>query len=187
MTHDELIEEMLIRWTARLAVACYAMRLFCDAGRDWSISSRRAARWWWTIGCGWFLLHVVAAFHFEHGWNHAEAFQYTANRTVEMTGWNSGTGLYVNEAFLCVWLADTILWWRKREWPNDRRIYWLIQGTFGFLMLQATAVFGPAFWKPVVAVIIVILWFRSSRNLVRPSSVTANSILGNGRQEDANH
>ena len=135
--------ELLIRWTARLAVACYGARLICDSAATQNESSMRMARWWWTIGCGWFLIHVATAFHFEHHWDHAAAFDYTSRRTAEMTGWKSGTGLYVNEAFLCVWLVDTILWWRNLSWPRNRRAYWIVQGIFGFLMIQATAVFGP--------------------------------------------
>src|SRR5580698_4426003 len=104
--------EFLIRWTARLAVACYAARLICDAGDSLRDSTQRAARWCWTIGCAWFVVHVAVAFHFQHHWDHAAAFASTARRTAEMTGWNSGTGLYVNEAFLCLWLVDTVFWWR---------------------------------------------------------------------------
>ena len=152
-----MVGEMLIRWTARLAVACYVARLMCDTGRKNDVPSQHAARWWWTIGCACFLMHVAAAFHFEHGWSHAAAFKYTAKRTAEMTGWNSGFGLYVNEAFLCLWLADTILWWRRLSWPENRRIYWTVQGVFAFLMIQATAIFGPPFWMPVFLLVVALL------------------------------
>ena len=139
--------ESVIRWTARFAVACYAARLVCDLRG----SDPRVARWWWTVGCLWFIAHVVAAFHFQHGWNHAAAFDFTAMRTAEMTGWKSGVGLYVNEAFLGLWMADTCLWWKNLNWPDNRLCYWTVQGLFAFLMFQATAIFGPPFWQPVAA------------------------------------
>ena len=157
----DMIEEMLVRWTARMAVACYVARILCDTSIGNTARSRHAARWWWTMGCGWFLFHVLAAFHFEHHWNHQAAFDATARRTAEMTGWNSGWGLYVNEAFLGLWIADTILWWRDDSWPDNRRAYWTVQGIFGFLMIQATAIFGPPFWKPVVLVVVAVICRRA--------------------------
>ena len=156
-----MIGDLLIRWTARVGVACYAARLACDVGRQQDVRTQKSARWFWTLGCLSFLLHVIAAFHFEHHWNHAAAFESTAKRTAEMTGWNSGVGLYVNEALLLIWAADTFCWWRDLSWPRHRRIYWFIQWTFAFLMFQATAVFGPPFWIPIVALIMTCLSLRA--------------------------
>jgi len=156
--------EVIIRWTARLAVSCYVARVLCDATDVPGRPMQRQARWWWTVGCGIFLVHVIAAFHFEHHWNHTSAFDYTAKRTAEMTGWNSGVGLYVNEVFLALWVADTAIWWLNPNWPQNRFAYWTVQGIFAFLMFQATAVFGPIFWKPVAAIAIVcLIWLRARR------------------------
>jgi hypothetical protein len=168
---QEMSGEFLIRWSARLAVACYAARLMCDV-RASGPNSSRIARWWWTIGGAIFLAHVASAFHFHHHWNHAAAFDETARRTEEMTGWNSGTGLYINEAFLVLWLTDLMIWWKNPCWPQNRRAYWIVQAIFAFLMIQATAVFGPPFWKPVVAVFIGIL--LGIRLLSRPSRASAS-------------
>ncbi|HEY0980577.1 MULTISPECIES: hypothetical protein [unclassified Schlesneria] len=145
--------ELLIRWTARFAVACYVARLLYDAAGMTEPSAQRQARWWWTVGCGWFILHVVSAFHFLHEWNHDAAYTYTAKRTAELTGWSSGLGLYINEAFVALWVVDTLLWWRDLSWPNNRSGYWGVQTVFAFLMIQATAVFGPSFWIPIVIMI----------------------------------
>lgn len=158
---------MLIRWSVRLAVTCYVMRLVFDVNDCCGNTAQRMARRWWTAGLACFVVHVVAAFHFEYGWNHAIAFEYIAKRTAEMTGWKSGIGLYVNEAFLCLWLIDTVLWWRNLNWPRNRMSYWLVQGIFAFLMIQATAVFGPPFWKIVVSVVLAglgVQFFRSRKN-----------------------
>ena len=152
--------DLIVRWTARLAVLCYVARLYCETDRRPSVSSRYAARWCWTIGCLWFTLHVVAAFHFIHHWSHSHTIESTARRTAEMTGWNSGVGLYVNEMFLFLWITDTILWWHDLSWTNNRGIYWGIQSIFAFLMFQATVVFGPPFWKPVGFLLIVMILGR---------------------------
>jgi hypothetical protein len=157
---NAMIGELIIRWSARIAVGCYISRLVCDFGRPLGTPSQESARWWWTMGCLSFVLHVIAAFHFEHHWSHAAAYEATSRRTAEMTGWNSGLGLYINEAFLVLWMSDTFFWWRDLYWPRHRRIYWSIQSVFAFLMLQATAIFGPPFWIPVVAVVILFLSLR---------------------------
>lgn len=163
--------ETIIRWTARLAVACYVGRILCDAADGPDRKRQGPARLWWTAGCLIFLVHVAAAFHWEHHWNHASAFDYTARRTTKMTGWNSGIGLYINEAFLVLWLVDTIAWWRNPLWPQHRVAYWTVQSVFAFLMFQATAVFGPPFWKPVTATVLVcLIWLatRISRDTAQP-------------------
>ena len=150
--------DMIVHWSARLAVACYLARILCDTRAPRTASMQKAARLYWTIGCVIFVIHVAAAFHFEHGWDHARAFEHTAERTKEMTGWNSGVGLYVNELFLCLWLVDTVAWWRDLAWPlTHRKVYWFIQSIFAFLMFQATIVFGPFFWKPFGGLILVVL------------------------------
>ena len=67
--------ELLVRWTARIAVACYIARLLCDtSSKEWTDSQKRA-RIFWSVGCVVFLLHVIAAFHFIHNWRHAAAFE----------------------------------------------------------------------------------------------------------------
>lgn len=155
-----MIEEIFVRGTAQFAVLCYLARLLSDSGLKNTLPSQRASRWWWTVGCVSLLLHALVAFLVVHGGSHSEAFAATARRTAEMTGWNSGLGLYVNEAFLCLWITDVGLWWRNLDWPRNRRIYWSVQGIFGFLMIQATAVFGPPFWKLIALVFAAILLTR---------------------------
>ena len=178
-----MIGDFCIRWTARLAVTCYVARLICDANQASIASTQKIARWWWTVGCMWFVAHVAAAFHFQHAWSHSAAFDYTAKRTAEMTGWNSGSGLYVNEAFLCLWVVDTILWWRDANWTQNRLAYWTIQGIFAFLMLQATAIFGPRFWIPIALIVMVILaWIRANKIRNRTSVLARRGIQSSLKQ-----
>jgi len=155
-----MLGDAVIRWTARLFVACYVGRLCIDAAGRRNEAAQRVARWLWTAGCGLFLLHVAAAFHFLHGWSHAAAFEHVRQRTLHDTGWDSGIGLYINYAFGVLWLADTLLWWRRLDWSEQRPQYWLVQSLFVFMVIQATVVFGPPFWIPVsldVALLLSIL------------------------------
>jgi hypothetical protein len=152
-----LVGEVLTVWTVRLAVGCYFVRLALDVTR----AGDRYARQAWTAGCLLLWLHVAAAFEFHHAWSHAAAYAQTARETAAVTGIDWGGGLYVNYAFLVLWLADTTGWWLRPGWQQNRRYYWTVQGLFAFIVFNATAVFGPAFWNGIVLLAIVWLaWLR---------------------------
>jgi len=173
--------DLLIAWTARAAVACYVGRVAIDAAGRCDPAAQKTVRWIWTLGCIIFLAHVAAAFHFVHGWSHAAAYEHVARRTNEMIGWTTGVGLYVNYAFTLVWLVDCVLWWRCLDWPKRRVPYWIIQLLFGFLMMQATMVFGPPFWKPVglvtIAGLLMLFWYGWRRRIARHKSIPSSSIF----------
>ena len=152
-----MLADALVRWTARLFVACYVGRICIDAARLRDAGSQRSARWLWTVGCLVYLIHVAMAFHFVHGWSHAIAYEHVRQRTFNQTGLDSGVGLYVNYAFGVLWLADTFLWWHRLDWSERRIPYWTVQAIFGFLIVQATVVFGPSFWIPVSIAVAMLL------------------------------
>lgn len=151
--------EALTRWAVRLAVACYLARVLIDVAGLSNGRWQGVARRLWTAGAGLYLLHVAAAFHFFHGWSHADAWRFTAEQTRAVTGLDWGGGLYVNYAFTVVWLADVLAWWRiGTEHPRRcRRVYWAVQAIFAFMVFNATAVFGPPFWRWIAAAVAVLL------------------------------
>jgi hypothetical protein len=145
--------EILIVWSARIVVLFYAMRLAVDFLVADPIRRERWARWAWTAGCAVYLLHVGLAFHFLHGWSHAAALAHTARRTFEVVGVNWGGGIYINYAFTVLWVADVVWWWIRtaRHEPTPAALYWSVHAVFAFMMVNATVVFGPPFWKWSVA------------------------------------
>jgi hypothetical protein len=149
--------ELLITWSARAVVLFYLLRVAADVLIADPVRRDRAARWAWTVGCAIYLLHVVFAFHFLHHWSHAAAVEHAARRTFEVVGLEFGAGIYVNYVFTLVWAADVALWWQRslEGKPVAPLYYWTLQAIFGFMMLNATVVFGPAFWKWVAAVALV--------------------------------
>ena len=153
--------EILIRGTAIMAVGCYSARMLMDLGGK-TDDCQRAARWFWTVGCIGMIVHVACAFHFQHGWSHAAAWEHTRQRTLELTGWNSGAGLYFNEAMTVLWLVDVVGWWKILDWPRRQRVwFWIVQCVFAFMMVNATAVFGPGYWRVVaVAFVGALVWGR---------------------------
>jgi hypothetical protein len=146
---DDDLGRLLIAWTARLAVAGYLARLAFDAAGRSDPVGQRLARGCWTVGLACLLLHVAAAFQFQHHGSHAAAWEHVRERTRALTGWDSGVGLFVNYGFTLLWVVDCGLWWRSLAWSRPRLAYWSVQGIFAFLMLNATVVFGPRGWIPV--------------------------------------
>lgn len=138
--------EMIVRWTARLAAAAYLARVSIDGIAPRSSRAQRWNRVIWAAGCAIFLAHVAAAFHFYHGWSHAAAFEHVRQQTLQLTGFDSGFGLYLNELIAVWWTIDVILWARNPRWPENRWAYWSLHGFFAFMMFNATVVFGPRGW-----------------------------------------
>ena len=111
MALSAALDDALLRGSIWLSLVAWA-------AAEWlRLSSRRrgaaAARLLWTGGLLLAALHVVSAFQLRHGWSQASAFQETARQTQELLGFRFGGGLYVNHAFLAVWLADAAWWWLR--------------------------------------------------------------------------
>ena len=168
---DPHVAELLTRWSVRLAVACYLGRVALDIGHRGNPPSRstsKLTRWIWTIGCVFYLMHVVCAFAFFHDWSHTRAYAQTAAQTEAVTGIRWGGGLYINYAFTLLWLADTVAWWAgdvQRHY-RLRAYFWTLHGFFAFIVLNATVVFGPPLWSWValiVGVAFALVYFLTRR------------------------
>ncbi|HEV8004305.1 MAG TPA: hypothetical protein VGP63_30860 [Planctomycetaceae bacterium] len=151
--------ELLIAWSARVVVLFYLLRLAADVLIVDPVRRDRWARWAWTLGCAVYLVHVAFAFQFLHHWSHAAAVEHAAHRTLEVVGFEFGAGIYVNYLFTLLWVADVVLWWRRSLAGRSMSpySYWVVQAIFGFMMFNATIVFGPAFWKWVAAAALVVI------------------------------
>lgn len=143
--------ELLTRGTAQVAMAGYLSRVLLDVAGWNSEAGNSWKRGLWTLGCLALWLHMAAAFEFVHHWSHADALHATAEQTQRVTGWFWGGGVYVNYAFAVYWLADVISWWRQGpDFPRRSRVrFWLMHAVFGFLIFNATVVFGPAYWRSI--------------------------------------
>lgn len=146
--------EFLTLWTVRAAFGLYVAALVLRLGARPSPRRDRIFRVLWTLGCLAFGVHVACAFHFVHGWSHADAYRATARQTAELTGVASGLGLYLNYTFLVAWAADVLWRWGASE--RRRRPIWAAGGIHAFLAFMwfnATVVFpiGPTRWAGVAA------------------------------------
>jgi hypothetical protein len=133
-----------------LALCGYAagegMRMLAQRDPNWTTR----ARWAWTFGCGFFLVHVACAFSFYHGWSHTVAYVETARRTGELTGWRWGGGIYLNYALALLWLGDVLWWWAapERFARRSARLSAAWHWFFAFMVFNGAAVFGrgPVQW-----------------------------------------
>lgn len=158
--------ELLVRWTARLAVALFFVTLALRARLRNS-----SARWVWTAGCLVYLLHVFCAFQFVHNWRHADAYAATVRQTTEVARLEWGGGLWVNYVFTIVWMGDTVWWWLAAK-SYAARAAWLtalIYGFMGFIVFNASVVFasGISRWIGalgcVLLVVVPLTRYKSAR------------------------
>ena len=130
----------------------------------------KRARALWTAGAVLLLVHGVAVFHYVHHWSQDAALVHTARQTAALTGLHWGGGLYVNYAFIALWLWDAAAWWANpgRYARRSRRSRALLLTTFVFMFFNGGVVFahGPARLVGSIAVGLV-LWARFGKSGAR--------------------
>lgn len=146
----------LIVWTIRVSVTLYAWSLFTfvKCGRQKS-KIPHTDQYIWAASWVLCVVHVLLAFHFEHHWSHQEALKHTAEVTASVTGFNWSIGLYVNYLFLVLWGINVARRIRSPATTTTLTFHLVA----AFMMLNATAVFGPHFWIPVVICYAIVLWW----------------------------
>lgn len=134
--------ELLTRWTIRLALACYVFCLAAAIVRRGTVSRQMndAVRVVWTLGCGLFIAHVIAAFGYYHHFSHEAAYDDTASQTQEQLGFAFGGGIYFSYLFLAIWVAD--VGWRWLS-PGTRPAWldWPLHAYMFFIAFNGAIVF----------------------------------------------
>jgi hypothetical protein len=104
-----------------------------------------AARACATAGLGFALAHVALAFAVVYAWDHAAAVAGTAQQTAAVVGWGWRGGIYVNYAFLVLWLGDVVWWWiaPAAHAARSRRAEGVRFLVFAFMFVNAAVVFAP--------------------------------------------
>jgi hypothetical protein len=110
-----------ILWTAHVALGVWfaaAVRMLTLSPRLWGTTAPAyaLASGLWFLGAWAFLLHVVIAFTFGHGWSHAAAYEHVERAS------GFGEGLYVSYLFTLVWAADAawLTMWSRSYEPTPR-------------------------------------------------------------------
>jgi hypothetical protein len=156
--------DSLTRGTVWLALSLYVAAELATAMKP---DARRTAiaRWLNSLAAVVFLVHVACAFHFYHHWSHSAAYAETARRSAELSGWNSGAGLYLNYLFTLVWVAAVIWSWSNAA-IHVRCARWIaraIRSFFLFMIFNGAVVFanGPMRWYGLIlCAMLVTCWLR---------------------------
>ena len=158
--------DLLTRATIWLSLAGYAIS-FCLQVRRVAPKFALVA---WSFGAVAFLTHTLFAFHFFYNWSHTIALAETARQTKDLTGFDSGSGLYLNYAFGLVWLVDAA-WWLSAGDKYDRRPRSMVLGLhsfFWFMIVNGAIVFGSGpvqIYGTGLVLVMMVAVFRRRRPL----------------------
>jgi len=105
--------------------------------------------WWarpvWIAGAVLAIVHALIAFDVRYDWNHAAAVTATAAQAADLYGFAWRGSLYVNYAFLALWLAA----WRWRHWAWRAFVLMMI--------VNGAIVFARPAARPLGAVLVAAL------------------------------
>jgi len=110
----------------------------------------RPCRWaWhlWAFGAVLCAVHMLLAMGIRHGWSHQSAIESTAAQTQAVYGLNWGGGVYVNYAFLAVWIAE-LIWWRASPaafFSRPSFATWSLRTFYLIVLFNAAVVFASGF------------------------------------------
>ena len=151
------VVDYAIRGTAWIAFVFYIAGEALDHRRF--RADPKYARWFTTLGCAALLIHIACAFNYRYGWSHHAAYADTARQIAALTGWNSGSGIYINYLFALVWVALVIrLWMKPDARPSAGLQTWLMRGFFLFMFFNGTVVFihGALRWMGLLGCLALI-------------------------------
>jgi hypothetical protein len=164
--------------TALYSTIWAALLLFCagETGRARARARGSSLPWaWWTYAAGALLcaIHIAISMGVAHGWSHDAAIAATARQTMAVYGLDWGGGVYVNYAFVAVWLADAWRWRRQplREARPDA-LTWATRVFFLIVILNAAVIFASGPRRLAGAVLVAwLLWlWRPSARAPEPTS-----------------
>ena len=175
------IGEFLTSWTIWIALAGYfaglAGLLLCRL----QPSLQSVTRLVWTVGCVFYLSHVVSAFQFYHDWSHQAAVLETARQTKEVVGQAVGDGIYMTYLFTLLWVLDAGWWWLNGNtgyFRRSKKISLSIHFFLFFIVFNGTIVFEGGLLRllSLLAIIgLVVVWgytykYRNTSNSAARSS-----------------
>ena len=142
-----------------------------ETGRSFPDRGGRPRSWaWWIFVLGLVLtiVHTLLAFGVVHNWVHADAVRSTAMQTEAVFGMAVGWGVYVNYAFLVVWLADA-WWWRvaPARYVRPRTVTRALRASYMFMIFNGAVVFAAGARRLLGLAIVV--WLCAVWALRRPA------------------
>jgi hypothetical protein len=140
-----------------------ALLLFCagEFGRR-RLREGSSAPWaWWAFVAGALLcaIHIGIAMKSAHAWSHEAAIAATARQTMAVYGVNWGGGVFVNYAFVAVWLFEAWRWRRPAEGKAGRVVTVMTRVFFLVMILNGAVIFAAGTRRIAGALLVVwLLW-----------------------------
>jgi hypothetical protein len=130
----------------------------------------RLARAVWTAGIVLALIHVGLAFQVVYGWDHDAAIEATTRQTAEIVGWDFRAGIFVNYAFLLIWLADVCWWWLSpaSHASRSRRLELGRLALFAFMFFNAAIVFASGLGRLIGIASLALVTMTSVAHRLQP-------------------
>ena len=183
---EKSMGSFLIAITIYVSLIAYLLAVVC-----W-VAGRRdeVYRVLWTVGCTFLWAHALCAFHFYHGWSHADAVRLTAEQTKAVIGYEYGNGIWYSYLLLLIWMIDVVRLWRigipkpsaaASETETNESVcrsswFWpvfsyCVHAYAFFILFNGTVVFeeGAVRWGGIIGTlwIIQMAWrFRAPRSLL---------------------
>lgn len=139
-----------------LSLLCYLLGVVC-----W-VSGQRGRRYriLWTTGCVALLVHAAFAFHFYHGWSHADAVELTAEQTASIIGVRFGEGIWFSYLLMLIWAVDVSILWSSSaaETSGTGCFSQFVHGYAFFILFNGTVVFEDGWirWAGIVGTLWII-------------------------------
>jgi hypothetical protein len=142
------------------------------AGEAGAAAGRRAGvepRWvWLAASAGWIALavHMVLAMAVHHGWSHTAAVTETARLTGQVYGLAWGGGVYVNYAFLLLWLVVLFRWRASGSSDLPAWLIWTWRIAVLVVVSNAAVVFAAPARRlagAIVTAALIVSWWVSRR------------------------
>lgn len=107
-----------------------------------------------------------------HAWSHEAAIAATARQTRTVYGVNWGGGVFVNYAFVAVWLLEA--WrWRWRPSGEARVITWMTRVFFLVMILNGAVIFASGSRRIAGALLVAwLLWIWRPALTTRPRATS---------------
>jgi hypothetical protein len=117
----------------------------------WALAEVLRSRWLWAAAATLALIHSAAAFAVFYDWSHDLARDATTRQTAALTGINFAGGIYINYAFLIVWIADAV--WRLAApmsyQRRPRTLTLTVHGFIFFIIVNGAVVFADG-WARIL-------------------------------------
>jgi len=150
----DLITELTVFATIAAAIAAWAAS---------ELTRGDTRRFFWTLGAVLLLIHSIAAFGVFYQWSQQIALAETARQTRAFTGVESGSGLYLNYAFVAIWLVHAAWAWRRGETAQRSPVTTFVRGFAAFMFLNGAVIFADG-WMRVLGTIacatVAVAWLR---------------------------